>query len=191
MAGKAYAGRGANAGVADQGGIQDGQGRAGASSRGATDGAPQGRQGARGVGSHLGVARHKLVEPKAAKTCLRKLEDQTKEREGLYGKAKPPGENIPCNADRAASNDETPSDEEMRWATKRGRNNKSSGDSGMRVEDLKDWLAGAEREAEKEKEGGGEGMRGGETCGAYSSAWSSTCGKWERSRASYCAQLLC
>ena len=47
--------------------------------------------------------------------------------------------------------DEAPSDEELRRATKRGGNNKSGGISGMRVEDLEDWLAGTEREEEVEK----------------------------------------
>ena len=50
------------------------------------------------------------------------------------------------------SDDQAWSDEELRWATKRGGNNKSGGSSNMRVEDLKDWLAGAEREEEAEKE---------------------------------------
>ena len=58
------------------------------------------------------------------------------------------------------SDDQAWSDEELRWATKRGGNNKSGGSSNMRVEDLKDWLASAEWEEEAEKEGG-KGMRGG------------------------------
>ena len=103
---------------------------------------------------------HKQVDPRAAKSCFQRLENQTKEREALYGKVVPPGDRIPCNAERAPSDDEAPSDEELRRATKRGGNNKSGGISGMRVEDLKDWLAGAEREeeeAEKEREAGHEG----------------------------------
>ena len=39
----------------------------------------------------------------------------------------------------------------------------------MRVEDLKDWLAGAEREEEAEKEGEA-GHKGRGICGAYSSS---------------------
>ena len=50
--------------------------------------------------------------------------------------------------------DEAPLDEELRQATKRGGNNESGDSSGMRVEDLNDWLASAEREEEAEKEGG-------------------------------------
>ena len=102
---------------------------------------------------------HRLVDPKAAKPCFQRMEHQTKEREALYGKVEPPGESIPRNAERTASDDEAPSDEELRRATKRGGNNKSGGSSGMRVEDLKEWLAGAEREERAEKEGE-EGYKG-------------------------------
>ena len=93
------------------------------------------------------------MDPKAAKPCFQRLENQTKEQEALYGKVVPPGDRIRRNAERAPSDDEAPSDEEPRRATKKGGNNTSDGISGMRVEDLKDWLASAEREEEAEKEG--------------------------------------
>ena len=93
------------------------------------------------------------MDPKAANPCFRQLKNQTKEQEALYGKVEPPGDRILRNAERAPSGNEAPSDEELRRTTKRGGKNKSSGISGMRVEDLKDWLAGAEREEDAEKEG--------------------------------------
>ena len=34
---------------------------------------------------------HKQVDPKAAKPCFQRLENQTKEREALYGKVESPG----------------------------------------------------------------------------------------------------
>ena len=112
---------------------------------------------------------HKQVDPKATKPCFRRLENQTKERKALYRKIEPPGDRIPRNAERAPPDDEAPSDEELRRATKRGGDNKSGDISGMRVEDLKDWLAGAEREEEAEKEGEA-GHKGRGICGAYSSS---------------------
>ena len=99
------------------------------------------------------------MDPKAAKPCFQRLENQTKEREALYGKVEPPGDRIPRNAERAPSDDEAPSDEELRRATKRGGDNKSGDISGMRVEDLKDWLTGAEQGEKAEKEGE-EGHKG-------------------------------
>ena len=105
---------------------------------------------------------YKLVEPKAAKPCFQRREDQTKEWEALYGKVKPPGDRIQRNVERVSSDNETVLNEELRWATKRGGNIKSGGNSCMRVEDLKDWLASAEREeaAEKKEEEGHEGRVG-------------------------------
>ena len=102
---------------------------------------------------------HKTVDLKAAKPCFRGLEHQTKEREALYGYVQPPGEKMPKNADRALLDDKIPSDQELRQVTKRGMNNKNGGAVSMRVEDLKGWLAGAEREEKAEKEGG-EGHEG-------------------------------
>ena len=104
------------------------------------------------------------MDPRAAKPCFQRLKNQTKEREALYGKVMSPGDRIPRNAERTPSDDEALSDEELRRATKRGENNKSGGISGMRIEDFKDWLAGAEREEKAEK----EGDKGRE--GAYSSS---------------------
>ena len=123
------------------------------------------------------------MERKAAKPCFRRLEGQTKNREALCSKIEPPGKKISHNMDRVALDDEAPSDEELGRVTKRGENNKSGGDSSMRVEDLKNWSVGTERER--------RGMRGRGTCVVYSSAWSSTSGIRERSRARCCANLLC
>ena len=109
------------------------------------------------------------MDPKTAKPCFQQIEHQTKERKALYGKVVLPGDRILRNAERAPLDDEAPSDKELRRATKRRGNNKSDGISGMRVEDLKDWLAGAEREEEAEKEGEA-GHKGRGICGAYSSS---------------------
>ena len=46
-----------------------------------------------------------------------------------------------------------PPDKELGRFTKRRGNNKSRGNSSMRVEDLKDWLANTKRKEEAEKGG--------------------------------------
>ena len=80
-------------------------------------------------------------------------------REDLYGYQPSPGEPIPRNAERAPSDDNPPTDEELRRAAKRSGNGKSGGASAMRAEDLKEWLRGAEEEEKAEKEGK-EGSKG-------------------------------
>ena len=94
-----------------------------------------------------------MVEPKAAKPCFKTMEEQTRGREDLYNYQSSPGEPIPRNAERAPSDNGPPTDKELRRATKRSGNGKSGGASGIRSEDVKEWL----REAEKEGEAGSKG----------------------------------
>ena len=65
-----------------------------------------------------------------------------------------PGKKIPNNANRTLSDNKALLDKELRRANKRGGNNKSSSDSGMWIEELKDWLADTEQDEKAEKEGG-------------------------------------
>ena len=103
---------------------------------------------------------YRVAEGKAAKPCYHRLEAQTVEREKLYDHVPPPGEKIPCNADRPRQNDEAPSDAEIREAAKRCGNGRAGGGSRMRAEDLRKWLRGAELEEEKEGyEGAGDTWR--------------------------------
>ena len=48
------------------------------------------------------------MEPKAAKSCFQGLEDQTREREALYGMIEPPEDRFPRNAGRASSDKKAP-----------------------------------------------------------------------------------
>ena len=77
----------------------------------------------------------------------------------IYRKRAPPGDRIPTRAERPPLSDTPPTDEELRMATKKANNGRSGGASKMRVEDLKEWLRGAEEE-EKARKKGEEGFEG-------------------------------
>ena len=85
------------------------------------------------------------------------MEQQTKEREALYAAVDPPGAPIPCNVEPTDVEDDAPSDALLREVVGALKNDRAKGAAGMRAEDLKSWLAGAEAEEEQGEEGGKEG----------------------------------
>ena len=74
------------------------------------------------------------------------MEQQTLEREALYGYVRPDGEKIPRNVERDPTDHEKPDDEEIRATTHRCRNRRAGGVSRMWAEDVKGWLRDMERE---------------------------------------------
>ena len=62
----------------------------------------------------------------------------------------PPGEKIPCNANRPRQNDEAPSKAERQEAMKQCGNGRAGGGGRMQAENLREWLREAELEEEQE-----------------------------------------
>ena len=84
----------------------------------------------------------------------------------LYSRVPPPGDSIPVEIEPCEVEDGVPDEGEIKWAVKNLRNNRAGGPSRMRAEDIKGWLAVAQRGEKGEtmdKEGGGrEGTQEGE-----------------------------
>jgi len=102
---------------------------------------------------------YKAVDPKLTKPCFRRMEEQTKGREDIYGFQQLPSKPIPQNIEREASDDRPPIDDQLPRATKRIGNENSGSAYIMRVEDLKKWLRRAEAE-KKVAQAGKEGHKG-------------------------------
>ena len=83
------------------------------------------------------------------------LERITEERVSLYSYVPPLGKNIPIYVNPFPVDNWVPKEDEIEWAVKRLRNNRSGGLSGMRTERLKRCLATA-RKAEKDRETAGK-----------------------------------
>ena len=86
--------------------------------------------------------------PPPAQAMLKRV---TAERVALYSRVSPPGDSIPVNIEPFAVEDRVPVEGEIDWAVKRLQNNHAGGPSRMQAEDLKGWLAAAQR-GEKERE---------------------------------------
>ena len=71
----------------------------------------------------------------------------TAERVELYRYVPPPRKNIPVSVQPFPVDDSVSTEDEIEWAVKRLRNNRSGGASGMRVEHLKRWLTKAQKAA--------------------------------------------
>ena len=82
------------------------------------------------------------VSPPASVT----LECITAERIDLYLQVPPPGDNIPISVESFQVEHLVPTEDEMEWAVRQLRNNRSGGPLGMRAEHLKRWLAEARKE---------------------------------------------
>ena len=90
------------------------------------------------------------------------MEKQTQDREELYAREEPPGAPIPINVEGFAIEDGVLEDGEIRVAVRKLNNGRAGGTAGMRGEDLKRWLQGAEDEEDPEKgamEGAGDTWR--------------------------------
>lgn len=80
------------------------------------------------------------------------LDSVANEFEDLYRESTPVGPPIPIHVAPAPVDDSVPSEEEIRNAVARLRNNRATGPSKMRAEDVKNWLKLAYPEANKEGE---------------------------------------
>ena len=61
----------------------------------------------------------------------------------LYSYIPPPGKNIPISVQPFLVDDSVPTEDQIEWAVKHLRNNRSGGELGMRTEHLKQWLTKA------------------------------------------------
>ena len=99
---------------------------------------------------------YRLAEDRAPKPCYQTLAKQTKERVELYAKREPPGDDIPVNVDPFEVEDDTPTDLEIRACVRLLSSGRASGASGMRAEDIKQWLMDMVEEEKSGKEGAGD-----------------------------------
>ena len=84
--------------------------------------------------------------PSPARATLKRI---TAERVTIYSWVPPPGDSIPVDIEPFAVEDGVPEEGEIEWAVKRLQNNCAGGASRMRAEDLKGWLAAAQRGEKK------------------------------------------
>ena len=93
--------------------------------------------------------------PPPARATLKQI---TAEWVTLYSRVPPPGDSIPINIETFEVDEGVPEEGEVEWAVKRMRKNRAGGTLRMRADDLKGWLAAAQRGEKKgeiaEKEGG-------------------------------------
>ncbi len=113
-----------------------------------------------------------------AKPCYHTMEHQTSERVDLYARRLPPGDPIPINLDRIEINDNAPLDEEIRTVVSELLNGRAAGASGMRAEQVKEWLRGICRKEDPQRAKAAPAMG---TIGAISSSWSRRPGLTARS----------
>jgi hypothetical protein len=106
------------------------------------------------------------------------MEHQTSERVDLYARRLPPGDPIPINVDRIEINDNAPLDEEIRTVVSELLNGRAAGASGMRAEQVKEWLRGICRKEDPQRAKAARAMG---TIGAFSSSWSGQPGLTARS----------
>ena len=81
------------------------------------------------------------------------LERITAEQTELYRRVPPPGENIPINVEPTNIDDSVPTEDEVEEAVKKLRQNRAGGPTGIRVENIKGWLAAARRGGMAEEKG--------------------------------------
>ena len=98
---------------------------------------------------------YKAVVDRALPPARVTLERITTERVELDSYVPPPGKNIPVSVHPFPVDESFPTEDDIEWAVKQLRNNRSGGLSGMRTEHLKQWLATA-RKAEKDREMAGK-----------------------------------
>jgi hypothetical protein len=94
-----------------------------------------------------------------AKPCYQTMERQTSERVDLYQRRQSPRAPLPILMDPVEICDNQPNDCEIRDAVAQLLNGRAAGASGMRAEDVKEWLFGVrdeENPATPENEKGGD-----------------------------------
>ncbi len=76
----------------------------------------------------------------ASRPCFLTLENQTQDREELYGHVPPPGDSIPINIDPSPITNTVPPDLEIREVVRGLKKGRARGISKICAENLKSWL---------------------------------------------------
>ena len=76
---------------------------------------------------------------------------QTTKRVDLYKRVPPPGDPIPINVEYKEVEDGCPGDVELRDVVWGLRNGRAGGTTAIRVEHIKGWMRGVEREREMDE----------------------------------------
>ena len=102
---------------------------------------------------------YRNAEDRAPKPCYDTMAKQTAERAELYAKVQAPGEPIPINVEPYAIDNAVPKEPEIRAVVKGMRNERAGGASGIKAEQIKQWLRSMLMEEEKEIAGLGDKWR--------------------------------
>ena len=88
---------------------------------------------------------YKIMAGRAVPPAQLTLDRITAERVALHHHIPPPGENIPVSVDPFPLDELVPMEDNIEWAVRRIRDNRSGGPSIIRVEHLQQWLWEAQK----------------------------------------------
>jgi hypothetical protein len=88
---------------------------------------------------------YRAVTETQAKPCYHTMERQTLERVDLYARRDSTGDPLPNNVTLVVINNNAPMDSKLRKVAGELTNGQAAGASGMRAEQVKEWLHGMQR----------------------------------------------